>query len=290
MSRANVRPQIGAWGKIHVGWIPESRTREFYSNQQGAATLDPLENPTSGIQAITIYITASTYFIIENREQIGFDSVLPDRGILISYADEGRYWRGNGPIVVQDANPTSGSRWQLLHPTYDVGPQANSLYTNQTFNLAVGLLDRFPNGSYVLAVGRPDSMDMAKAAYQNLNEAKAAIQNATAAGRTQGLAQAKATFGQAWQRFSNGDFQLAGILANQSKTTSEQTNSTFTFNQMPLPPINATTTSSTIYNVNPLPIAAVAAAIAIALIAIWVTRSRRKKTGKSTKTDPTSTP
>ena len=285
MSRANLRPQIGAWGKIHVGWIPENRIREVYSNQQGAATLNPLENPTSGTQAITIYLTPTTYFVVEDRQQVGFDSVLPDKGILISYVNEAKYWLRNGPVIVQDANPTSGPRWQLLHPTFDIGNQAKSLYTNQTFNLAVDLLDRFPNGSYVVAFGKPDSMDMAEAAYKNLNEAKAAIQNASASGKMQGSAQAQVTLGQAWQRFLSGDFQLARSLANQSETTSEQTNSTFTFNQMPLPPItssttsamNSTTNSTTRSNTNYRPIIAVSAAVAIAVIAIWVIRSRRMK-------------
>jgi hypothetical protein len=239
-----------------------------------------LENPTSGIQAVTIYLTPTTYLVVEDRQQIGFDSVLPDKGILISYVDEAKYWFGNGPVTVQDANPTSGPRWQLLHTTFDIGPQAKSLCTNQTFNLAVDLLDRFPNGSYVVAFGKPDSMATAMAAYKALGEAKSAIQNTSASGKTQGSAQAQATLGQAWQRFLSGDFQLAGTLANQS-TTSEQTNSTFTFNQMPLPPITSaktSTTNSTMKpNTNYLPLTAVTAAIAIAVIAIWIIRSRRKK-------------
>jgi M6 family metalloprotease-like protein len=219
MSRANIRPQIGAWGKIHVGWIPGNRTMELFSSQQAAVTVNPLEKPTSGIQAIVVYLTPTTSFIVENREQMGFDSVLPDKGILISYVDEGKYWRTNGPVVVQDAHPDSGPRWQLLHPTYDIGPQAKSLYTNQTFNLAVEVLDRFPNGSYVVAVGKPDSMDIAKAAYLKLNEANSAVQEASETGRTQGLGQAKAALGEAWRHFSGGDFKLAQDLAEQAIVT-----------------------------------------------------------------------
>ena len=209
MSRSSIRPQIGAWGKIHVGWIPQENVRELYSNQQAAVTVNPLENSTSGTQAVAIYLTPTTYFVIENREQIGFDGVLPDKGILISYIDEGKYWRCNGPVVIQDANPNSGPRWQLLQPTFDIGPQAKSQYTNQTFNLAVELLDRFPNGSYVIAVGKPDAMDMAKVAYMGLNQSNSAIVNASITGRTQGLDNARIILGQAWLDFSNGDFQMA---------------------------------------------------------------------------------
>ena len=219
MSRADPRPGIGAWGKIHVGWISQDRILEIYPGKQGAATVNPLENSTTGIETVLVYLNSTTYFVIENREQIGFDSVLPDKGILISYIDEGKYWRGNGPVVVQDANPGSAPRWQLPHPTFDIGPTAKPRYTNQTFNLSVSLLDKFQNGSYIIAVGRPDSIEAAKSAYLGLREAANAIQEATAAGRTEGLDQARASLAQAWQQFSSGSFQQALASAEQSKAT-----------------------------------------------------------------------
>jgi hypothetical protein len=44
MSRSDDRPQIGAWGKIKLGWIPPGRILELLPGQQGAiATIDPLE-------------------------------------------------------------------------------------------------------------------------------------------------------------------------------------------------------------------------------------------------------
>jgi hypothetical protein len=120
---------------------------------------------------------------------------------------------------VQDANPGSAPRWQLPHPTFDIGPTAKPQYTNQTFNLSVSLLDKFQNGSYVIAVGRPNSIDAAKSAYTGLSEATMAIENATSAGRTEGLNQARAFLAQAWQQFSGGSFQQALDSAEQSKAT-----------------------------------------------------------------------
>ena len=84
---------------------------------------------------------------------------------------------------------------------------------------------------------------------------------------------------------------LPDIRANQSRTTSVHTNSTFTFTQMPLPPITSLTTSTTISttssNTNNLSIIAVTAAVAIAIILIWVMRSARKKL--SIEKDPSKT-
>jgi len=197
--------------------MSQDRILEIYPGKQGAATVTPLEESPAGTQAILVYVSPTTYFVIENREQIGFDSVLPDKGVLVSYVDEGKYWLGNGPVVVQDANPGSGPRWQLPHPTFDIGPTAKQQYTNRTFNLSMSLLDKFSNGSYVIAVGRPDSMDAAKSAYLGLSEAAGAIKEATATGRTGGLDHARASLAQAWQQFSGGSFQQALASAEQSK-------------------------------------------------------------------------
>lgn len=164
MSRSSERPQIGAWGKIKLGWLNPDQVFELLPGQEGAAPIDPLELSGSGIHAIAIYLTSTTYFIVENRELIGFDSVLPDEGVLVSYVDESRYWRGTGPVVVQDANPGSAPRWQLPHPTFKMDSGSKNRFTNQTFNLAVLLLDKLDD-SYVVTAGAPDFVDSAKASY-----------------------------------------------------------------------------------------------------------------------------
>jgi subtilase family serine protease len=106
--------------------------------------------------------------------------------------------------------------------------------------------------------------------------ASIAIQNASNAGKMQGAGQAKSIFGQAWQRFSSGDFQLARNLAGQSKEAAEQTNSTSIPTQMPLPPVTAP--APTASNTTNLVIAAIAIAVIVVAILIW--RSRRKKQSK----------
>jgi M6 family metalloprotease-like protein len=165
MSRSDNRPQIGSWGKIHAGWIPDSSVLELLPGQKGAAMIQPLERPAAGVDAVIVYIDAVRYFIVENRQPVGFDRFLPDRGILISYVDESKYWRGNGTVVVQNAHPESGPRWQLPHPTFNLGSNAISQYTNSIYNTSVSLLD-VVNGSYVVAFGKPEDMSAAKTAYQ----------------------------------------------------------------------------------------------------------------------------
>jgi M6 family metalloprotease-like protein len=182
MSRSDERPHIGAWGKIKLGWITPDRVFELLPRQQGAATVDPLERLSPGIQAIIIYLNSTTYFVIENRERVGFDAVLPDQGVLISYVDENRYWRGTGPVVVQDANPSSGPRWQLPHATFGVETGQHNLFMNQTYDLEALLLDKV-GGSYTIAVGTPEAVNSAKQSYAQakelIREAQILIKEAT---------------------------------------------------------------------------------------------------------------
>jgi len=174
MSRSSERPQIGAWGKIKLGWLTPDQVFELLPGQHGAATIDPLEVPGPGIHAITIYLTSTTYFVVENREPIGFDSVLPDKGVLVSYVDESRYWRGTEPVVIQNANPGNAPRWQLPHPTFNTDAGGKNLFMNQTYNQAVLLLDK-SSDSYLVTAGTPDSVNIAKASYA---KAKDLIQRA----------------------------------------------------------------------------------------------------------------
>ena len=61
----------------------------------------------SEILAVKIPLSETTYYLIENRQPIGFDRHLPGSGILIMYADdkvaECRY--GKSPVKLMDAAP-----------------------------------------------------------------------------------------------------------------------------------------------------------------------------------------
>jgi len=227
MSRSDERPQIGAWGKAKLGWIPPSRIVELLPGEGAVTILDPLERPTSGIQSVMIHVNATTYFVVENRRPIGFDEVLPDKGVLVSHVDEAKYWRGNGPVVVQGADPGSGPRWQMLHPTYDIAPGKKDLFTNQTYNLAVALLDR-KGDSYLIAAGVPNFVESARSAYSQASELVIKAESALAAAKLQDYRSenARALIDQAVTRYLHAtqalgkgtlaSFELASNLAKET--------------------------------------------------------------------------
>jgi hypothetical protein len=112
--------------------------------------------------------------MVENRQQVGFDAVLPDSGILVSFVDEDRFSLGTGPEVVQDAHPEIGPRWMLPHPVFDLGPGEVDQFMNGTFDIAIVILEK-ANDSYVIAVCDTSSVGLARSAYETIEEAGALL-------------------------------------------------------------------------------------------------------------------
>ena len=101
-------PGISSWTRLRLGWLESSKVRVINAGEKAQITLGPLADATSQTMAIKIPVTASTYYLVENRQHIGFDKNLPETGILIMYADdsiaESRH--GNAPVRLINANPS----------------------------------------------------------------------------------------------------------------------------------------------------------------------------------------
>jgi len=105
----------GAWSKITLGW--RVRTRTIYSGSLEEVTLTPLEVPSENVQAVILPITSGRYYFVEVRLQSGFDTYLPEKGVLISYVDE-KLAPGNGMVRVIDADPSTPG---LRNAAFNVG-------------------------------------------------------------------------------------------------------------------------------------------------------------------------
>lgn len=81
-------PGICSWTKMRLNWIDQAKIKIIKPSQRTECILGPLEDGSSKILVIKIPISATTYYLIENRQPIGFDKNLPGSGILIIYADD----------------------------------------------------------------------------------------------------------------------------------------------------------------------------------------------------------
>jgi immune inhibitor A len=76
-----------AWAKARLGWL-----RPRVVRGAGRLTLEPVEAPHDGdvFRLWTGGRAGDEYFLLENRQQVGFDRKLPGAGLLIWHIDETR--------------------------------------------------------------------------------------------------------------------------------------------------------------------------------------------------------
>ncbi|MHA1277303.1 MAG: M6 family metalloprotease domain-containing protein [Candidatus Helarchaeota archaeon] len=98
-----------AWCKIQLGWL-SSQNIEVFENTYSinGVYLDPSELPSSKEQIIKFEIDVNHYYLVESRLRLGFDSYLPDEGIIVTYIDE-TLGSGQGIVRIQDSRPSTAS-------------------------------------------------------------------------------------------------------------------------------------------------------------------------------------
>ncbi|UCE10598.1 MAG: M6 family metalloprotease domain-containing protein, partial [Candidatus Thorarchaeota archaeon] len=102
----------GSWGGSPSGTIPTHMTaysklmldwyadNEIYDLTSGSyeATLTSSYNQTSGLRVIRYNVSEEYYYLVESRYQMGFDSGIPESGVLITRVDT---TKGSGQGIVQ---------------------------------------------------------------------------------------------------------------------------------------------------------------------------------------------
>ncbi len=79
---------LDAWSKEQAGFLtPELKT--------GTVLIPNAEMSSAGVFKVLTNISCEEYFLVENRQKIGFDSYLPGDGLLIWHIDESEFFYGN---------------------------------------------------------------------------------------------------------------------------------------------------------------------------------------------------
>ncbi len=131
--------QHSSWSKIKLGWISNSSLRTVYPGNLTTITVQNLELPTSGIQAVKIPISVNSdgslsYYLIEMRAKLGtydqylpFPSDYPGAGLLIYKVNES-IAGGHGNLRLMDAHPGG----DLSDAAF--GPCSSPCVSNNTFS------------------------------------------------------------------------------------------------------------------------------------------------------------
>lgn len=140
---------LSAWTKLRLGWIDPTKIVLVSPGQTRTIELDPLGSATAMIQVIKIQLTSDTFYLVENRQKVGYDRYDPSAGILISYGDDhlkGECRHGQGPVQLMDANPGIA---YLNGAAFDIGKK--TVFKDLKYNLAI-ILQRKVDLSYEIKV------------------------------------------------------------------------------------------------------------------------------------------
>jgi immune inhibitor A len=100
-------PGISSWTRMRLNWMDPSRVKVAKPGEKTEILLGPLEDKNSEIRVIKVPISETTYYLLENRQPIGFDKNLPGSGVLIMFADDSipECRHGRAPVKLIDADP-----------------------------------------------------------------------------------------------------------------------------------------------------------------------------------------
>ena len=80
--------EFTAWSRLELGWLRSQFIYEMDTKMPTQETIDlrPVELPPipGEFSAALVYVNAEQYYLIEVRVHIGFDTALPEEGVLIS--------------------------------------------------------------------------------------------------------------------------------------------------------------------------------------------------------------
>jgi len=143
-----------AWPKIKLGFISGSM---LMTASPGISTtiVDPTELASNNVHAIRVPITnslnATQYYLVEVREQIGFDSALPAAGVLITFVNESAS-EGKVHVINSDSNSPDleDAVWHLGQVFTDTNHDLIIAVTGQqksSYKITVTRSDEYPTST-----------------------------------------------------------------------------------------------------------------------------------------------
>jgi len=119
-------PGISSFTKIRLGWIRKHQVQIIRPGETASAFLSPLSQGGE-LLAVKIPLNDGTYYLVENRQRIGFDRVLPDSGILILKVNP-QATEGYGTVEVKNA----GGLHNFASATYKLEIEGRNVFNDKS--------------------------------------------------------------------------------------------------------------------------------------------------------------
>jgi len=132
VERRQPPPGISSFTKIRLGWIGLEQVLLVTPGETAMTFLSPLSRKGEKL-VVKIPLKGDRYYLIENRQPVGFDRILPDSGILILKVDPNAA-EGSGTVKVVDANPNAR---HFSQATFRIEQDNRNLYLDDHYKIAV---------------------------------------------------------------------------------------------------------------------------------------------------------
>jgi len=123
---------VSSFTKIRLGWIAPEQVLLVTPGETAMTFLSPLARKGERL-VVKIPLKGDRYYLIENRQPVGFDRILPDSGILILKVNPNAA-EGSGTVNVMDANPNAR---HFSQATFRIGENNRNLYLDDECRIAV---------------------------------------------------------------------------------------------------------------------------------------------------------
>ncbi len=143
-------PQPTAFTRIQLGWIGTDQIVDMRPGEDRRITLSPLSTG-KGTLAVRIRLSASRYLVLENRQPILGDAILPSHGLIVSLVNVDAP-EGGGIVKVVDATPATKT---LDDAPYVPGDDTRNVFVAKRANTAVFVQSKDKHRNLRLVVTTP---------------------------------------------------------------------------------------------------------------------------------------
>lgn len=125
-------PGLSSFTRIRLGWISENQVVLVRPGEEKRVVLAPLDKGGTTL-AVKVPLKGNTYLLVENRQPIGYDRLMPDAGILVLKVDPDAM-EGSGTVRIVDADPDAP---HFAHATFRPDKPQRSRYVDKISNIAI---------------------------------------------------------------------------------------------------------------------------------------------------------
>ncbi len=144
-------PGICSWTKLRLNWIAPAKIKVIRPGEKAEVVLGPLQDGSAETLVVRIPVAAGRYYLVENRQPIGFDRFLPGNGVLIMYADDtvAECRQGKTPVKLINADPSIP---HLEGAAFEIGKR--DLFRDERNRISIRLTEKVDR-SYRLLINAP---------------------------------------------------------------------------------------------------------------------------------------